>query len=537
MLGSTNDNCTLSCEAWIWMYFERPLAENTNANKTKMQRSLSHKLCVNDTLFHLQTIVLQNFVINGLKKRSFWNGALPFTNDFKGEVAAEVVETVKAATAKLTAGTGVVPVYVRSKGKRATECGFHSVTHTMPEETSEADLLAIDGILVQLPLPKHIDEGKVIQMIAPEKDVDGFHFINVGKLGTGETDTAFVPCTPAGSMVLLKKALGTADLSGLNAVVVGRSNIVGKPMMNLLLSANATVTVAHSRTKDLPALCKTADILVAAVGRPEMIKSDWVKPGASVIDVGINRIDAPEKGEGKSRLVGDVAYDESAAVAGSITPVPGGVGPMTIAMLMANTLESACRRAGNFGMDPRFIDGKAVASRIYEAVRAEFDALGGVKRKLVSISIGGDPEVAVYIRNQVRGAERAGIPFDDQYWDGDLTQEECKARITAMNDDPAIVGKPAAFMLMAEGATVTVCHHMTRSVAAHSRRADAVLVAVGIPNFLKADMVKPGAAVIDIGINQTVDADGNVKIVGDVDTDNVLEVASWVTPVPGGVGL
>ena len=286
------------------------------------------------------------------------------------EVASEVVETVKNATAKLISDTGVVPgiavvivgedpasqVYVRSKGKRATECGFHSVTHTMPEETSEADLLAmvqslnedeaIDGILVQLPLPKHIDEGKVIQMIAPEKDVDGFHFINVGKLGTGETDTAFVPCTPAGSMVLLKKALSTSDLSGLNAVVVGRSNIVGKPMMNLLLSANATVTVAHSRTKDLPALCRTADILVAAVGRPEMIKADWVKPGASVIDVGINRIDAPEKGEGKSRLVGDVAYDESADVAGSITPVPGGVGPMTIAMLMANTLESACRRAG-----------------------------------------------------------------------------------------------------------------------------------------------------------------------------------------------
>ena len=286
------------------------------------------------------------------------------------EVAAEVVETVKSATAKLTADTGVVPgiavvivgedpasqVYVRSKGKRATECGFHSVTHTMPEDTSETDLLAmvqslnddeaIDGILVQLPLPKHIDEGKVIQMIAPEKDVDGFHFINVGKLGTGETDTAFVPCTPAGSMVLLKKALGTSDLSGLNAVVVGRSNIVGKPMMNLLLSANATVTVAHSRTKDLPALCKAADILVAAVGRPEMIKADWVKPGASVIDVGINRIDAPEKGEGKTRLVGDVAYAESAEVAGSITPVPGGVGPMTIAMLMANTLTSACRRAG-----------------------------------------------------------------------------------------------------------------------------------------------------------------------------------------------
>ncbi len=265
-------------------------------------------------------------------------------------------------------------------------------------------------------------------------------------------------------------------------------------------------------------------------------------------------------------------------------------------------------------MDPRFIDGKAVASRIYEEVRAEFESIGGAKRKLVSISIGGDKEVAVYIRNQVRGAERAGIPFDDQYWDGDLTQEECKARIVEMNDDPdvigiilqrpvpehlnvrslqsaihplkdvegmnpasignivyndlalapctaaasveliketglkleglevvmighsEIVGKPAAFMLMAEGATVTVCHHMTRSVAAHSRRADAVLVAVGIPNFLKADMVKPGAAVIDIGINQIMDEDGKSKIVGDVDTDNVIEVASWVTPVPGGVG-
>jgi len=286
------------------------------------------------------------------------------------EVAAEVVETVKNATEKLKADTGVIPgiavvivgedpasqVYVRSKGKKANECGFHSVTHVMEESTSEADLLAmvdslnndkdIDGILVQLPLPGHIDEGKVIQTIAPEKDVDGFHFINVGKLGTGETDTAFVPCTPAGSMVLLNKALGTSDLSGLNAVVVGRSNIVGKPMLNLLLSANATVTVAHSRTNDLPALCKTADILVAAVGRPEMIKSDWVKEGAAVIDVGINRIDAPEKGEGKTRLVGDVAYGESAEVAGSITPVPGGVGPMTIAMLMANTLTSACRRAG-----------------------------------------------------------------------------------------------------------------------------------------------------------------------------------------------
>ncbi len=285
-------------------------------------------------------------------------------------VAAEVVEKVTNATADLKEKTGVVPgiavvivgedpasqVYVRSKGKRANECGFHSVTHTLEETTSEADLLAvveslnnddaIDGILVQLPLPKHIDEGKVIQTIAPAKDVDGFHFINVGKLGTGETASAFVPCTPAGSMVLLKKALGTNDLSGLNAVVVGRSNIVGKPMANLLLSANATVTIAHSRTKDLPGLCKSADILVAAVGRAEMVKGDWVKPGAAVIDVGINRVDAPEKGEGKSKLVGDVAYEESAAVAGSITPVPGGVGPMTIAMLMANTLEGACRRAG-----------------------------------------------------------------------------------------------------------------------------------------------------------------------------------------------
>lgn len=285
-------------------------------------------------------------------------------------IAAEVIETVKEATSKLISETGVVPgiavvivgedpasqVYVRSKGKRAVECGFHSVTHTLPEETSEEDLLAmvrslnedesIDGILVQLPLPKHINEGEVIQTISPEKDVDGFHFINVGKLGTGETASAFVPCTPAGSMVLLKKALGTTDLSGLHAVVVGRSNIVGKPMMNLLLGANATVTVAHSRTKDLPALCKSADILVAAVGRAEMVKADWIKPGAAVIDVGINRVEAPEKGEGKSKLVGDVAYDASAEVAGSITPVPGGVGPMTIAMLMANTLASACRRAG-----------------------------------------------------------------------------------------------------------------------------------------------------------------------------------------------
>ncbi|MCB1450516.1 MAG: bifunctional methylenetetrahydrofolate dehydrogenase/methenyltetrahydrofolate cyclohydrolase [Nitratireductor sp.] len=286
------------------------------------------------------------------------------------QVAADVVETVKRETAKLVKDTGVVPgiavvivgedpasqVYVRSKGKRAEECGFKSVTHRLDASTAEADLLAliaelnadpsIHGILVQLPLPKQIDEGKVIQEIAPEKDVDGFHFINVGKLGTGELETAYVPCTPAGSMVLIRRTLGKSDLSGLNAVVVGRSNIVGKPMANLLLAANATVTIAHSRTRDLPALARTADILVAAVGRPEMIKADWIKPGACVIDVGINRIDAPELGEGKTRLVGDVAYGECAAVAGSITPVPRGVGPMTIAMLMANTLTGACRAAG-----------------------------------------------------------------------------------------------------------------------------------------------------------------------------------------------
>lgn len=285
-------------------------------------------------------------------------------------VADKVVAKVKEATAELTGKTGLVPgiavvivgedpasqVYVRSKGKKAEECGFKSVTHRLDESTSQEDLLAlvnelnadnsIHGILVQLPLPDHIDEANVIQAIDPDKDVDGFHFINVGKLGTGETASAFVPCTPAGSMVLIKEALGTGDYSGLSAVVVGRSNIVGKPMANLLLASNATVTIAHSRTKDLPGLCRTADILVAAVGRPEMVKGDWVKPGACVIDVGINRIPAPEKGEGKTRLVGDVAYDEAAEVAGSITPVPGGVGKMTIAMLMANTLASACRVAG-----------------------------------------------------------------------------------------------------------------------------------------------------------------------------------------------
>ena len=285
------------------------------------------------------------------------------------QVAAGVVAQVKQATERLGAEAGVKPglavvlvgedpasqVYVNSKSRTAKECGFHSVQHTLPAETSEADLLetvqslnadpAVHGILVQLPLPAHIDSGRVIQAISPDKDVDGFHFVNVGKLGTGEIATAFVPCTPAGSMLLIERVRGK-DLSGLNAVIVGRSNIVGKPMANLLLAANATVTIAHSRTKDLPALCRTADILVAAVGRPEMIKGDWVKPGATVIDVGINRIPAPEKGDGKSRLVGDVAFDEAEKQAGAITPVPGGVGPMTIAMLMAATVASAYRAAG-----------------------------------------------------------------------------------------------------------------------------------------------------------------------------------------------
>ncbi|PBB20473.1 bifunctional methylenetetrahydrofolate dehydrogenase/methenyltetrahydrofolate cyclohydrolase FolD [Mesorhizobium sp. WSM4313] len=284
-------------------------------------------------------------------------------------VAEDVVSKVKALTAELSAKGATKPglavvivgedpasqVYVASKSRTAKECGFHSLQHTLPADTTEEQLLtiisdlnadqSIHGILVQLPLPGHIDAGKVIQTIAPEKDVDGFHFINVGKLGTGELDTAFVPCTPAGSMLLIERVRGK-DLSGLNAVVVGRSNIVGKPMANLLLAANCTVTIAHSRTRDLPALARTADILVAAVGRPEMVKGDWVKPGATVIDVGINRIPAPEKGEGKSRLVGDVAYPEAAKLAGAITPVPGGVGPMTIAMLMANTVASAYLAAG-----------------------------------------------------------------------------------------------------------------------------------------------------------------------------------------------
>jgi methylenetetrahydrofolate dehydrogenase (NADP+)/methenyltetrahydrofolate cyclohydrolase len=240
-------------------------------------------------------------------------------------------------------------VYVRSKGKATEASGMASFTHKLPAETSEDDLLtlvrqlnadgAVDGILVQLPLPKHIDESRVIATIDPDKDVDGFHVVNVGRLATGLN--GFVPCTPLGCLMLLEDRLG--DLTGLNAVVIGRSNIVGKPMAQLLLSRSCTVTIAHSRTRDLPALCRTADILVAAVGRPEMVKRDWIKPGATVIDVGINRVD---NGEGGTKLVGDVDFAEVSEVAGAVTPVPGGVGPMTIAVLLRNTLVSAYRRAG-----------------------------------------------------------------------------------------------------------------------------------------------------------------------------------------------
>jgi methylenetetrahydrofolate dehydrogenase (NADP+)/methenyltetrahydrofolate cyclohydrolase len=241
-------------------------------------------------------------------------------------------------------------VYVRNKGKQTLAAGMESFEHKLPAETSEADLLAVveqlnadpavDGILVQLPLPSHMNEQKVIATINPDKDVDGFHVVNVGRLATGLP--GFVPCTPLGCVMLLKDKLGS--LSGLDAVVIGRSNIVGKPMAQLLIAESCTVTVAHSRTKDLPEVVRRADIVVAAVGRPEMVKGDWLKPGATVIDVGINRVPAAE--EGKTRLVGDVDFASAAAVAGAITPVPGGVGPMTIAVLLRNTVVAAHRNAG-----------------------------------------------------------------------------------------------------------------------------------------------------------------------------------------------
>ncbi len=277
--------------------------------------------------------------------------------------AAKVRGLVGEGVTKLKAEHGITPglavvlvgedpasqVYVRSKGKMTVEVGMTSVEHKLDVATSEADLLAlidqlnndptIHGILVQLPLPDQIDSDLVINSIDPAKDVDGFHVSNVGLLGTGQK--SMVPCTPLGSLMMLRDHHGS--LSGLNAVVIGRSNIVGKPMAQLLLGDSCTVTIAHSRTKDLPSVVRQADIVVAAVGRPQMVTGDWIKPGATVIDVGINRIEKPEGG---TRLVGDADYESCAAVAGAITPVPGGVGPMTIACLLANTLTACCRANG-----------------------------------------------------------------------------------------------------------------------------------------------------------------------------------------------
>ncbi|MDI6623603.1 MAG: bifunctional methylenetetrahydrofolate dehydrogenase/methenyltetrahydrofolate cyclohydrolase [Brevundimonas sp.] len=290
--------------------------------------------------------------------------------------AAGLVERVAAASARLEASHRVKPglavvivgedpasqIYVRNKGETTLRAGLRSDTHQLPAETDQETLLTliaalnadrgIHGVLVQLPLPGHIDASAVLAAIDPDKDVDGFHVVNAGRLAVGLP--GLVPCTPLGCLMLLKHELG--DLSGLNAVIVGRSNIVGKPMAQLLLGESCTVTIAHSRTRDLPALCRTADILVAAVGRPEMIRGDWIRPGATVIDVGINRVPSrdPEKAaQGKTRVVGDVAFEEAAAVAGRITPVPGGVGPMTIACLLANTYSAACRAAG---IEPESLD-------------------------------------------------------------------------------------------------------------------------------------------------------------------------------------
>jgi len=267
-----------------------------------------------------------------------------------GELAAsfEAKAGRKAGLAVVLVGEDPASqVYVRSKGKQTVEADMASFEHKMPADTAETDLLAlierlnadpaVDGILVQLPLPGHMDEQKIIATINPDKDVDGFHVINAGRLAVGQP--GFVPCTPLGCLMLLKDRLG--DLSGLDAVVIGRSNIVGKPMAQLLIAESCTVTVAHSRTKDLAEVVRRADIVVAAVGRPEMVKGDWIKPGATVIDVGINRVPGVEPG--KTRLVGDVDFDSAAQVAGAITPVPGGVGPMTIAVLLRNTLVAAFR--------------------------------------------------------------------------------------------------------------------------------------------------------------------------------------------------
>ena len=277
--------------------------------------------------------------------------------------AAQVRGQVSEHVARLKQDHGIVPglavvlvgedpasqVYVRSKGKQTVEVGMTSFEHKLDASVSEEELIAVidqlnadpavHGILVQLPLPKHLNEDLVIGRIDPAKDVDGFHISNVGLLGTGQK--SMVPCTPLGCLMMLRDHFGS--LSGCEAVVIGRSNIVGKPMAQLLLGDSCTVTIAHSRTRDLPEVVRRADIVVAAVGRPEMVPGDWIKPGAVVIDVGINRIAAPEKGAGKMKLVGDVDFASCAEVAGAITPVPGGVGPMTIACLLANTLTATCR--------------------------------------------------------------------------------------------------------------------------------------------------------------------------------------------------
>lgn len=281
---------------------------------------------------------------------------------FAAGLRARVAEAVKALkeTHDLKPGLAVVlvgedpasQVYVRSKGKMTLEAGMASFQHLLPADTPEADVVAlveqlnadpsVHGILCQLPMPRHIDEKRVIETIDPAKDVDGLHPMNAGRLVLGQKGP--VSCTPLGTVMLAKDALG--DLTGLNAVVVGRSILVGKPVAQLLLNENCTVTMAHSRTKDLEGVCRSADILVAAVGVAHLIKGNWVKPGACVLDVGINRIPAPEKGEGKTRLIGDVDFEAAKSVAGSITPVPGGIGPMTIACLLRNTVEVACAQSG-----------------------------------------------------------------------------------------------------------------------------------------------------------------------------------------------
>jgi methylenetetrahydrofolate dehydrogenase (NADP+)/methenyltetrahydrofolate cyclohydrolase len=247
-------------------------------------------------------------------------------------------------------------IYIRNKKRVAKACGFHSVQHALASDVTQDDVLrlladlntdpTIHGILMQLPLPKHLDEKLITQSIAPAKDVDGFHFQNIGKLTAGEINSAFVPCTPAGCMLMIEEQLGK-DLSGLNAIIIGRSNIVGKPLASLLLKANATITITHSRTNNLPSVCRNADILIAAVGQPNMVKGEWVKPGAVVIDVGINRIKTSKDDKTGIKITGDVDFEDVRKVAGAITPVPGGVGPMTIVMLMANTLVSARRTAND----------------------------------------------------------------------------------------------------------------------------------------------------------------------------------------------